>query len=61
MNKYILNNKIINATEKAFNLIYKAQGFTPYKGNKNNKSENSVLDESKNVKEIASKKTKETK
>lgn len=31
MNKYIKGKTIINATEKAFNIIYKEQGFVPYK------------------------------
>ena len=29
MKKYILNGKVITATEKAYNLIYKEQGFLP--------------------------------
>lgn len=31
MNKYIKGKVIINATEKAYNTIYKAQGYVPYK------------------------------
>lgn len=31
MNKYIKNKAIINATEKAYNAIYKEQGYVPYK------------------------------
>ncbi len=29
MNKYIKDNKVINATEKAYNTIYKEKGFIP--------------------------------
>lgn len=29
MKEYILNGKVITATEKAYNLIYKEQGFLP--------------------------------
>lgn len=31
MNKYIKDEHIINATEKAYNVIYKAQGYVLYK------------------------------
>ncbi len=31
MNKYIKDDKIINATEKAYNTIYKEKGFIPLK------------------------------
>lgn len=31
MNKYIKDKKVINATEKAYNTIYKEQGYVPYK------------------------------
>lgn len=31
MNKYMKDNVVINATEKAYNLLYKEQGFVPYK------------------------------
>ena len=34
MNKYIKGNVVINATEKAYNTLYKAQGFEPYKEEK---------------------------
>lgn len=30
MNKYIKGKMAINATEKAYNTIYKGQGFIPY-------------------------------
>ena len=30
MNKYIKGKIIINATEKAYNVIYKQQGYEPY-------------------------------
>lgn len=30
MNKYIKNKHIINTTEKAYNVIYKEQGYVPY-------------------------------
>ncbi len=36
MNKYIKDNNIINATEKAYNVIYKEQGYIPYKEEKKN-------------------------
>lgn len=29
MNKYIKDGKVINATEKAYEVIYKAKGYTP--------------------------------
>ena len=32
MNKYIKDKHIINATEKAYNIIYKEQGYVPYNG-----------------------------
>lgn len=31
MNKYIKDKVVINATEKAYNVIYKVQGYIPYK------------------------------
>jgi len=31
MNKYIKDKNIINATEKAYNVVYKTQGYIPYK------------------------------
>ena len=31
MNKYIKDNVVINATEKAYNTIYKEKGYKPYK------------------------------
>lgn len=31
MNKYMKGNVVINATEKAYNLLYKGQGYVPYK------------------------------
>ena len=30
MNKYINGNQTIEATEKAYNIIYKKQGYVPY-------------------------------
>ena len=30
MNKYTKDNKIIKATGKAYNLLYKVQGYKPY-------------------------------
>ncbi|WP_373599429.1 hypothetical protein [Paraclostridium bifermentans] len=33
--KYVKGKKIIEASEKAFNLIYKEQGFKPYKEENN--------------------------
>jgi len=52
MKQYVLDNKIINATEKAFNVVYKAQGYVPYKStkrndnkaNKSEKKENNKVD-----------------
>ena len=31
MNKYVKDGKVISATEKAYGLIYKEQGYIPYK------------------------------
>ena len=31
MNKYIKDKVVINATEKAYNTLYKEQGYVPYK------------------------------
>lgn len=31
MNKYIKGEVVINATEKAYNVVYKSQGYIPYK------------------------------
>lgn len=31
MNKYIKDESIINATEKAYKVIYKEKGYVPYK------------------------------
>lgn len=39
MNKYIKDKVVINATEKAYNVIYKEQGYVPYKETKNKKKE----------------------
>lgn len=39
MNKYVKNGKIIEATEKAYNCIYKEQGYLPYKETKKKKEE----------------------
>lgn len=36
MNQYIKDNHIINATEKAYNVIYKDKGYIPYKEEKKN-------------------------
>ena len=30
MNKYINDSKLIKATEKAYNTVYKTQGYVPY-------------------------------
>lgn len=37
MNKYIKDNQIINATEKAYKVIYKSQGYIPYQEVETNK------------------------
>lgn len=34
MNKYVKGNKIIEATEKAYKVIYKEQGYVPYEEEK---------------------------
>lgn len=39
MNKYIKDNVVIKATEKAYNLLYKAKGFVPYKEKSKKKEE----------------------
>ncbi len=31
MNKYVKGKVVINATEKAYRVIYKEQGYVPYK------------------------------
>ena len=31
MNKYIKDKVVINATEKAYDTLYKSQGYVPYK------------------------------
>lgn len=31
MNKYIKDKVVINATKKAYNTLYKEQGYVPYK------------------------------
>lgn len=49
MNKYIKDKHIINATEKAYNVIYKVQGYVPYKEADEKKEE--VKDISKMKKE----------
>ena len=36
MNQYIKDKHIINATEKAYNIIYKDKGYIPYKEEKKN-------------------------
>lgn len=44
--KYIKGrNKIIEASEKAYNLIYKEQGFKPYKPKEEVISENEISEE----------------
>ena len=46
MNKYIKGDKIIHATQKAFDIIYRSKGFVPYVENTNNESiENPVVEE----------------
>lgn len=39
MNKYIKDNIVINATEKAYNVIYKDKGYILYKETKKKKEE----------------------
>ena len=38
MKKYILKDKVIVATEKAYNVLYKEQGFLPKETKKENKT-----------------------
>lgn len=49
MNKYIKDRVVINATEKAYNTLYKTQGYVPYKELEEKKEE--VEDISKMKKE----------
>lgn len=53
MNKYIKDDKVINATEKAYNVIYKEKGYVPYKETEKEKSgaETDIKDISKMKKE----------
>ncbi|MCI8362269.1 MAG: hypothetical protein HFJ41_03925 [Clostridia bacterium] len=39
MNQYIKDKHIINATEKAYNVVYKEQGYVPYEEIKEKKEE----------------------
>lgn len=39
MNKYIKDNLVIHATEKAYNVLYKEKGFMPYKEKTSKKKE----------------------
>lgn len=39
MNQYIKDERVISATEKAFETIYKEQGYKPYKETKKKKEE----------------------
>ena len=39
MNKYVKDNVVINATEKAYKILYKEQGYVPYKETKSKKKE----------------------
>ncbi len=50
MNKYIKDKHIINATEKAYNVIYKAQGYVPC---------NEVEEKKEEVKDISKMKKEE--
>ncbi|MTP79819.1 hypothetical protein GMB70_14325 [Turicibacter sanguinis] len=36
MNRYIKDNRVIMATPKAYEVVYKPQGFIPYEGQENN-------------------------
>lgn len=49
MNKYIKDKVVINATKKAYNTLYKEQGYVPYKEVEEKKEE--VKDISKMKKE----------
>ena len=42
MNKYMKDKNIINATEKAYNVIYKEQGYVPYKEVEEKKEEKDI-------------------
>lgn len=39
MKQYIKDKHVINATEKAYNVIYKEKGYIPYEEKKNIKKE----------------------
>lgn len=47
MKEYILEDKVILATEKAYNLLYKEQGYLPKESKKENKTSKSNSKESK--------------
>ncbi len=47
MKEYILEDKVILATEKAYNLLYREQGYLPKESKKENKIGKSNQKESK--------------
>lgn len=50
MNKYIKDNKIIEATEKAYERIYSRQGYIPY-ALASSQSQNEIAEEKLNLKQ----------
>ncbi len=47
MREYVLNNRTIFATEKAYNLLYKEQGYLPKETKKENKTDKTNQKETK--------------
>ena len=50
MKEYVLNNKTIFATEKAYNLLYKEQGYMPVDRNTVSEVTEEVVKETENTK-----------
>lgn len=48
MKQYIKDKHIINATEKAYNIIYKEKGYIPYKVDERNITKNTKKKEEAN-------------
>ncbi len=47
MKEYVLKDKVIVATEKAYNLLYKGQGYLPKETKKENKTDKTNQKETK--------------
>lgn len=47
MREYVLNGKVIVATDKAYNVIYKEQGYLPKDTKKENKTGKSIQKDTK--------------